>query len=186
MTVITVIRLLPCYITTKQLLSTLKVGYAGKKCFYQLIKSLFFICQEFHAHFHSENCICYSIILIHTMIRYLMLDFYLFPSFQNFPIFRIVFVLSLFGIILQSLMQIYSKFEQIRKNFGSQVEAFFVILTALQFHMLFYCTRPLPNILAFGLGNFNCTTIVLVARLTVFLAVTRVYCPMCYVESIQI
>ncbi|KAL2235514.1 UNVERIFIED_CONTAM: Dol-P-Man:Man(7)GlcNAc(2)-PP-Dol alpha-1,6-mannosyltransferase [Sesamum indicum] len=41
----------------------------------------------------------------------------------------------------------------IRKNFGSQVEVFFVILTALQFHMLFYCTRPLPNILAFGLVN---------------------------------
>ncbi|KAL0379794.1 UNVERIFIED_CONTAM: Dol-P-Man:Man(7)GlcNAc(2)-PP-Dol alpha-1,6-mannosyltransferase [Sesamum angustifolium] len=42
---------------------------------------------------------------------------------------------------------------QIRKNFGSQVEVFFVILTALQFHVLFYCTRPLPNILAFGLVN---------------------------------
>ncbi|GER43219.1 Dol-P-Man:Man(7)GlcNAc(2)-PP-Dol alpha-1,6-mannosyltransferase [Striga asiatica] len=42
---------------------------------------------------------------------------------------------------------------QIRKNFGSQVEAFFVILTAIQFHTLFYCTRPLPNILAFGLGK---------------------------------
>ncbi|KAK4411155.1 Dol-P-Man:Man(7)GlcNAc(2)-PP-Dol alpha-1,6-mannosyltransferase [Sesamum angolense] len=42
---------------------------------------------------------------------------------------------------------------QIRKNFGSQVEVFFVILTVLQFHVLFYCTRPLPNILAFGLVN---------------------------------
>ncbi|KAL6505856.1 dolichyl-P-Man:Man(7)GlcNAc(2)-PP-dolichol alpha-1,6-mannosyltransferase [Orobanche hederae] len=42
---------------------------------------------------------------------------------------------------------------QIRKNFGSQVEAFFVILIAIQFHMLFYCTRPLPNIFAFGLVN---------------------------------
>ncbi|KAL6577525.1 dolichyl-P-Man:Man(7)GlcNAc(2)-PP-dolichol alpha-1,6-mannosyltransferase [Orobanche minor] len=41
----------------------------------------------------------------------------------------------------------------IRKNFGSQVEAFFVILTAIQFHMLFHCTRPPPNIFAFGLVN---------------------------------
>ncbi|CAI9101220.1 OLC1v1038492C1 [Oldenlandia corymbosa var. corymbosa] len=42
---------------------------------------------------------------------------------------------------------------QIRRKFGYQVEAFFVILTALQFHMLFYCTRPLPNVLAFVLVN---------------------------------
>jgi len=43
---------------------------------------------------------------------------------------------------------------QIRNKFGHQVEAFFVILTAIQFHFLFYCTRPLPNILALGLGNY--------------------------------
>ncbi|KAJ9680522.1 hypothetical protein PVL29_019755 [Vitis rotundifolia] len=42
---------------------------------------------------------------------------------------------------------------QVRNKFGHQVEAFFVILTALQFHMLFYCTRPLPNILSLGLVN---------------------------------
>ncbi|XP_010246100.1 PREDICTED: dol-P-Man:Man(7)GlcNAc(2)-PP-Dol alpha-1,6-mannosyltransferase isoform X2 [Nelumbo nucifera] len=42
---------------------------------------------------------------------------------------------------------------QVRRKFGGQVEAFFVILTAFQFHMLFYCTRPLPNILALGLVN---------------------------------
>ncbi|KAH9788719.1 Dol-P-Man:Man(7)GlcNAc(2)-PP-Dol alpha-1,6-mannosyltransferase [Citrus sinensis] len=42
---------------------------------------------------------------------------------------------------------------QVRYKFGSQVEAFFVILTAFQFHLLFYCTRPLPNILALGIVN---------------------------------
>ncbi|RYQ87794.1 hypothetical protein Ahy_B09g095334 isoform B [Arachis hypogaea] len=42
---------------------------------------------------------------------------------------------------------------KIRSKFGHQVEAFFVILTAIQFHFLFYCTRPLPNILALAVVN---------------------------------
>lgn len=44
--------------------------------------------------------------------------------------------------------------KQVRDKFGRQVEAFFIMLTAIQFHFLFYCTRPLPNILALGVGNY--------------------------------
>ncbi|XP_078177957.1 homolog of asparagine-linked glycosylation 12 isoform X3 [Carex rostrata] len=43
---------------------------------------------------------------------------------------------------------------QVKKKFGNVVEAYFVILTAIQFHLLFYLTRPLPNIFAFALVNF--------------------------------
>ncbi|KAL8478787.1 hypothetical protein ACS0TY_030604 [Phlomoides rotata] len=57
------------------------------------------------------------------------------------------------GCIILSSLRFFRK--QIKKSFGSQVEAFFVILTAIQFHMLFYCTRPLPNVLAFGLVNLS-------------------------------
>ncbi|KAA3469473.1 dol-P-Man:Man(7)GlcNAc(2)-PP-Dol alpha-1,6-mannosyltransferase isoform X1 [Gossypium australe] len=42
---------------------------------------------------------------------------------------------------------------QVRNKFGHQVEAFFVIFTAIQFHLLFYCSRALPNILAMGVGD---------------------------------
>ena len=46
-------------------------------------------------------------------------------------------------------------FGQIRNKFGHQVEAFYIILTAIQFHLLFYATRPLPNILALCAGYFS-------------------------------
>ncbi|OAY49438.1 dol-P-Man:Man(7)GlcNAc(2)-PP-Dol alpha-1,6-mannosyltransferase isoform X1 [Manihot esculenta] len=58
--------------------------------------------------------------------------------------------LALGGIILSSLRFFRI---QIRDKFGHQVEAFFVILTAVQFHLLFYCSRALPNVLALGLVN---------------------------------
>ncbi|XP_044491271.1 dol-P-Man:Man(7)GlcNAc(2)-PP-Dol alpha-1,6-mannosyltransferase isoform X1 [Mangifera indica] len=55
------------------------------------------------------------------------------------------------GCILLSTLRFFRI--QVGKKFGHQVEAFFVILTALQFHLLFYCTRPLPNILALAVVN---------------------------------
>ncbi|XP_057865499.2 dol-P-Man:Man(7)GlcNAc(2)-PP-Dol alpha-1,6-mannosyltransferase isoform X2 [Cryptomeria japonica] len=40
---------------------------------------------------------------------------------------------------------------QVRRKFGEQVSCFFAIMTALQFHLLFYCTRPLPNIFSLAI-----------------------------------
>ncbi|XP_020550126.1 dol-P-Man:Man(7)GlcNAc(2)-PP-Dol alpha-1,6-mannosyltransferase isoform X2 [Sesamum indicum] len=78
--------------------------------------------------------------------------FVLAASLLHLPkIYSLYAVRLVLGCIILSTLRLFRI--QIRKNFGSQVEVFFVILTALQFHMLFYCTRPLPNILAFGLVN---------------------------------
>ncbi|KAG5043047.1 hypothetical protein JHK87_006962 [Glycine soja] len=68
------------------------------------------------------------------------------PKFYALLIVR----MALGGIVLYTLRFFR---HQIRNKFGHQVEAFFVILTATQFHFLFYCTRPLPNILALSLVN---------------------------------
>ncbi|XP_024008571.1 dol-P-Man:Man(7)GlcNAc(2)-PP-Dol alpha-1,6-mannosyltransferase isoform X2 [Eutrema salsugineum] len=73
-------------------------------------------------------------------------------SWLGFPkIYNLVAARLVLGCIILSTLRFFRI--QIRKNFGHQVESFFVLLTSLQFHLLFYCTRPLPNILAFGLVN---------------------------------
>ncbi|GFP90502.1 dol-p-man:man(7)glcnac(2)-pp-dol alpha-1 6-mannosyltransferase [Phtheirospermum japonicum] len=78
--------------------------------------------------------------------------FVLVSSLLQLPkIYSLYAVRLVLGCIILSTLRFFRI--QIKKNFGSQVEAFFVILTAIQFHLLFYCTRPLPNIFAFGLVN---------------------------------
>ncbi|XP_073014894.1 dol-P-Man:Man(7)GlcNAc(2)-PP-Dol alpha-1,6-mannosyltransferase isoform X1 [Primulina eburnea] len=86
------------------------------------------------------------------LVSILASPFVLVASLLQLPkIYSLYAVRLALGCIILSTLRFFRI--QIRKNFGSQVEAFFVILTALQFHVLFYCTRPLPNILAFGLVN---------------------------------
>ncbi|KAF3445600.1 hypothetical protein FNV43_RR10776 [Rhamnella rubrinervis] len=66
-------------------------------------------------------------------------------------IYGLVAVRLALGCIILSTLRFFRL--QVRHKFGHQVEHSFVILTAFQFHLLFYCTRPLPNILALGAVN---------------------------------
>ncbi|KAJ3680556.1 hypothetical protein LUZ60_016834 [Juncus effusus] len=70
----------------------------------------------------------------------------------NFPkIYSLLTVRLVLGCLVLTSLRLFRI--QVKKKFGQVVEAFFVILTAVQFHILFYSTRPLPNILAFILVN---------------------------------
>ncbi|CAL9067819.1 unnamed protein product [Musa banksii] len=67
-------------------------------------------------------------------------------------IYSLLAVRMMVGCIVLLALRFF-RIQQVRRKFGYHVEAFFAILTAIQFHLLFYSTRPLPNILAFGLVN---------------------------------
>ena len=62
---------------------------------------------------------------------------------KNFMQFMVRFVIGCFGLIG---LKLFSSALQIR--FGSTVKKHFLLITAAQFHYLFYCTRPLPNTFA--------------------------------------
>ncbi|KAF5195879.1 Mannosyltransferase [Thalictrum thalictroides] len=66
-------------------------------------------------------------------------------------LYTLVAVRLVLGCIILSTLRFFRI--QVRRNFGPQVEGFFAIFTAFQFHLMFYSTRPLPNILALGLVN---------------------------------
>jgi hypothetical protein len=75
----------------------------------------------------------------------------------NSFVWQLAWTVALSFIYHDLLGFVYDK--QVKRKFGHHVEAFFAILTAIQFHVLFYSTRPLPNIFALALGehiNFYC------------------------------
>jgi alpha-1,6-mannosyltransferase len=59
---------------------------------------------------------------------------------------RVVLGLTVLGTIFALRLQV-------GRQFGRNVSTAFAIITATQFHLLFYLSRPLPNVFALALGK---------------------------------
>ncbi|KQJ83885.1 dol-P-Man:Man(7)GlcNAc(2)-PP-Dol alpha-1,6-mannosyltransferase isoform X2 [Brachypodium distachyon] len=117
-----------------------------------------------------------------TFIGALVISLLSSPAILMMRIFHVPKVYSLLAVRLMlgcvTLTTLRLFRVEIKRKYGRHVEAFFVILTAIQFHVLFYSTRPLPNILALAFvnlaysfwfkGNFLCTLQALIVAAVVF------------------
>lgn len=55
------------------------------------------------------------------------------------------------GVIVS--LALYRLSRSVRKFCGVGVQQWFLLITASQFHLMFYATRPLPNVFALILGK---------------------------------
>lgn len=108
-------------------------------------------------HLHNYDHLEFPGVVPRTFIGALLVSlvaspFVFIASLLHLPKFYALLIVRMaLGCIILYTLRFFR--QQIRNKFGHQVEAFFVILTSFQFHFLFYCSRPLPNILALGIVN---------------------------------
>ncbi|XP_026817640.1 probable Dol-P-Man:Man(7)GlcNAc(2)-PP-Dol alpha-1,6-mannosyltransferase [Rhopalosiphum maidis] len=72
-----------------------------------------------------------------------------FKYLQFNKMFSQLLVRAILGIVVVTSIKYFNK--SISKVFGNGVGNWFIILTASQYHLMFYSSRPLPNIMAFPL-----------------------------------
>lgn len=74
-------------------------------------------------------------------------------NFYKFTDYIFIFLVrAVLNIIVVESMKHFHK--TIEKVFGSGVGNWFIIITSTQFHILYYSSRTLPNIMAFPLGQY--------------------------------
>lgn len=58
-------------------------------------------------------------------------------------------------MLVPNLASLYFLARRVRRSFGRDVAAAALLMSATQFHLAFYMSRTLPNMLAFPFGAFT-------------------------------
>lgn len=113
-------------------------------------------------HCHHQLCMHFIFWMYQNSSVKLLVGVFLYIScLQLMPLYNnnVTVIISHFSILVRGVLgmcvvgALWRMQNEVRKQFGTTVAGLFCLICTSQFHLMFYATRPLPNIFALPIGK---------------------------------